>query len=87
MFFFKSSKPKAFNFKPVYLKDKEVIGVEEINKNEYIPFADKMHQQWNRIPYSKLAQNGKKRIFSIALMTLVALYLVMKGFEYFSNFQ
>ncbi len=86
MLFFKSSKPKAFNFKPVYLKDKEEND-EKINLNEDIPFADKMQQQWNRIPYSKLAQNGKKRIFSIAIMTLVALYLVMKGFEYLSNFQ
>ena len=79
MIFFKPSKAKPFNYKPVYLKDNE-----EGSNQENINFSDKMHQQWNRIPYSKLVQNGKRRIFSIAIMTIIALYLMMKGFEYMS---
>lgn len=79
---FKPSKAKSFNFKPVYLKEQD-----ENSTNKNIDFADKMAEQWNRIPYSKLAKKGKKRLFSVALMTIAAIYFVAKAFEYLNQYQ
>ena len=83
MFFFKPSKAKQFNYKPIYLKDN--VNIDQNESQEELSFSDKMHRQWNRIPTSKLLQNGKRKIFSIALMTFFAFYLVLKAFEYLNQ--
>jgi hypothetical protein len=71
MAFFGQRKPKQFNFKPVYLKEDEKIG-----------FSEKMHKQWNRISYSELLKDGKKKTIRSLIVILAVAYLSIKIYEY-----
>lgn len=74
MTFFGQRKPKQFNFKPVYLKEEE--GAER-------SFYQKMHKQWNRVTYSQLLKEGKRKTTRTIVFALAIAYLAVKVYDYF----
>lgn len=72
MAFFGQRKPKQFNFKPVYLNEENKTG-----------FSEKMHKQWNRIPYSQLLKDGKRKTIRSLALILALVYLAVKLYDYF----
>ncbi|MFT6716050.1 MAG: hypothetical protein ACJA0Q_000679 [Saprospiraceae bacterium] len=76
MAFFGQRKPKQFNFKPVYLKEEE---------EDKAGFTEKMHNQWNRIPYSQLLKDSKRKIIRSLVVILAIAYLSIKTYEYLNQ--
>lgn len=62
---FSQRKPKQFNYKTVYNKDVD---------DEKDSFSNKMYDQWNRLSYRDVLNDGKKKIFtSIAIVAALLL--------------
>lgn len=76
MSFFAQKKPKQFNFKPVYLKEKQ---------EEKVGFSKKMTDQWNRTSYEQLAKQGRKRILRTIVFIVALFYLTAELYEYFTQ--
>jgi hypothetical protein len=73
MSFFGQRKPKQFNFKPVYLKEEE-----DVDRS----FYQKMHKQWNRVSYSQLLKEGKRKTVRTIAFVLAVAYLSIKVYGY-----
>lgn len=79
--FFNNRKPRQFNFKPVYHKQEKEGDDEKkfsISENRY---TEQMYNKWERIPFSELEKEGKKRLKRISLITGTAILIIWRYWD------
>ncbi len=89
--FFSNRKPKQFNYKPRYQKN-----TEDKKKDKHVSFrkkkyTDAMYSRYDRIPFTDLKKEGRKRItikviVLVVLLSILILYLdrieeILKNFN------
>jgi hypothetical protein len=70
--FFSNRKPKQFNYKPRYQKQTEDKNIEKRVSFRQRKYSDAMYSRYDRIPFTKLKKEGRKRI-TIKVIVLVVL--------------
>lgn len=79
---FKTPKPRAFNYKPMYYRpeeDPELIQQERnagiTPREAYIPgrsIRRQMEERWNRQAYHSRYENSRRRVFSLLVAILLS---------------
>ena len=78
--FFSNRKPKKFNYKPRYQKNKEKRDKEKRVYFNTRKYSDEMYERYDRVPFTSLKREGKKRmmikiIVLIVLLSILVIYL------------
>ena len=63
IFFFKSKKPKQFNYKSVYLAEEDDNKEDEFHFEKHGNLSDKMYKKWDKLPYKEIMEKGRKKVF------------------------
>lgn len=89
--FFSNRKPKQFNYKPRYQKDSEDKKNEKRVSFKKKKYSNAMYDRYDRVPFTDLKKEGKKRIMIkvivlVVLLSILILYLdkieeMLKNFD------
>lgn len=77
-FLFKNRKNKQFNFKSVYYDPLKEDGIKQNRKTR---FAKEMYAKWDRIPFSKLKEQGKKNVLRFLVLIVTAIITFIYVYE------
>ena len=89
--FFSNKKPKQFNYKPRYQKNTEIKSNTKPISFRNKKYSDAMYNRYDRIPFTDLKKEGRKRItikviVLVVLLSILILYLdrieeILKNFN------
>lgn len=81
IFFFKSKKPKQFNYKPIYLEEEKQNEQDEFHFEKHKNLSDQMYKKWDKVPYSEIMAKGRKKVFYSMIALVFILILIIINIE------